>query len=61
MLVPPYLRSNEDGSKNNLTSEFRAESILDLKVLSSIHDFDSEWIEIESYHIESYNETILSI
>ena len=61
MIIPPYLRDNEDGSRNNLTAEFRAESILNLKVQSTMHEHDSEWIEIESYHIDRYNDRTLNI
>ena len=61
MLIPPYLRANEDGSRSNLTAEFKAESILNLNVLSTIHEDDSEWIVIESFHIDRYDGRTLTI
>ena len=44
-----------------MTSEFKADSILNLKVQSTMHEHDSEWIEIESYHIDRYNGRTLNI
>ena len=54
MLVPPVL-------SEEYKPEFQIESVIDLHVISSIHDYDSELIAIENYtltHFENYTLTI---
>ena len=53
--------ANEDGSISLTATEFEIDHILELKVVSSIHDYDSELIQIESYHVVSYSSTTLII
>lgn len=61
MIVPPYLQTNDDDSQKQTIREFQIDKVLDLKVVSSIHDFASEFIQIESYYVISYEGTVLKI
>ena len=53
MLIPPYLRPSEDGS-TSMVSDFKVDSVLDLRVTSSLYEPDSEFIQIKSVSLVKY-------
>lgn len=61
MLIPPYLRPNPDGSQTQEMKDFPIERFVDLRVVSSFYDFDSDLIAINDYTVAAYEEQIFEI